>query len=487
MKKLTARALIFVAVFSLYAQENAENVETAGQAPVDSAVAVPAARDSAPSVEEQRIAIIRFGTDTEIANLVKILRSEQPASSGEDKQPAPPEDSVTKELAVLAGNSKNKNILSSLFSFFGDNKLQGLEDSALKILEDRDNESFETVQAAIDYLGRLESAPAAGALENVLDGEETRYLNASIRAMGKIAKSGDSERTADYLIDYYNNKNPGVENRREIIIAVGASAAKNGAPFLVSIVENNDESAPLRMAALSGLANIADESGLPAIIAALSSGDPNVRSAAVAALGPFQGAAVDSAILEAFRDSYYRTRIAAAQASRERKFEAALPYLKFRCENDDVPAVRDEAVKALGAIGTPEAARILAALFAEKKHTDRLRVAAAEMLLENDAASHAPDIIAALDPKNKTLYNGLLRALGGTKTASGAGPESLKELARRFFASGGVIEKSYALDICRNNNFRGLAADIRNLSDPKNGSLSAKARRILEEWGENVE
>jgi HEAT repeat protein len=473
MKKIVVCVLTFVVLFAAGAQENG--------GPANAASAAAAGPGNTPSVEEQRLAIIRFGTDTEIANLIKTLRSEQPVQPDDKRQSAPPADPVTKELAVLAENSKNKNILSGVFGFFADSKLQGLEERALKAAEERDGEAFETVQAAVDYLGRIEYAPAGEALEDILDNEETRYMNAAIRALGKIAKNAGGEKTSDFLIDYYNNKSPGDENRREIIIAVGTAGAKTGVPFLVSVTENNDESAPLRMAALAGLANIADEEGLPAIIAAAASSDANVRSAAIAALGPFQGDAVDSAILEAFRDSYYRTRIAAAQASRDRKLAAAVPYLKFRSENDDVPAVRDEAIKALGAVGTPEAAQILDALFSEKKNSDRVRVASAEMLLQNDAASYAAKIVTELDPKNKNLYNGLLRVLGGAKA------DSLKDLVRRFFASGGVVEKSYAMDICRNNNFRDFAGDLRTLADPKNGSLSAKSKRILEEWGESVE
>jgi HEAT repeat protein len=452
-------------VFSLYGQETAEK-------PV-------------PVPEEQRLTIIRYGTDTEIANLIKSLRAEQTSSGGvlREDGDSSPDDPVDRELAVLAGKTKNKNILTGVFSFFADRKKSGLEERAVRAIEDRDNEAFETVSAAIDYMGRIESPLAAEVLMEILDGEESRFMNASIRAIGRIAKNGDPEETAEFLVDYYTNKEPGDENRREIIIALGSTGSKKGVPFLVSIVENNDERVPLRMAALEGLSGIGDEEGLPAVLAAASSGDPNVRSAAIAALGPFKGDSVDEAILEAFRDSYYRTRIAAAQASRDRKLKEAVPYLKFRCENDEVPNVRDEAVKALGAIGNAEARGILESLFSERKNSDRIRVGSAEMLLQNDAPDYAKKVIDEMDyakTKNQTaLYSGFLRVLGSAKAGV------LEDLAKRFFALGGVIEKSYALDICLNNDFRGLTEEIRALSsDPKNGSLAVKSGNILKKWGE---
>ncbi|MCX7949966.1 MAG: HEAT repeat domain-containing protein, partial [Treponemataceae bacterium] len=71
---------------------------------------------------------------------------------------------------------------------------------------------------------------------------------------------------------------------------------------------------------------------LPAILEALRSADPNVRAAAVGALGPFSGSEVDQAILDAFRDSFYKTRIGAARAAGDRKLTAAIPFLRFWVE-----------------------------------------------------------------------------------------------------------------------------------------------------------
>jgi HEAT repeat protein len=209
--------------------------------------------------------------------------------------------------------------------------------------------------------------------------------------------------------------------------------------------------------------------------------DPNVRSAAVAALGPFSGPDVDNAILEAFRDSYYRTRMAAAQAARDRRLEEAVPYLCYRAERDDVPAVKDEAIKALGAIGNGKSLEFLATLFGERKNADRARILAAEMLLQNNADQYASGVIAELDDakqRNQTaLYNGFLRVLGAAKSPA------LEELCRRFFASGGVVEKSYALDMTANNGFRSLADQVKALHDEKNGSLSRKSRSVAEKLG----
>jgi HEAT repeat protein len=422
---------------------------------------------SRKTVTEQRLDTVRFGTENEIASLVQTLKSE---NSGD----------LDDALAALAQNTMNRNILSGVFSFFGDRAKGGLEDRALRALKDWDIEAADAVLGAADYLGKLKVKAAIAPLKALLDAEERRFMNAAIRSLGRIGGSvpGESEEIAAYLVDYYTNRNPGDENRRDIIAALGETGSPEGIAFLSEIAENDDERPPLRMAALEALAKIGNAAGLEAVLAGASSQDPNVRAAAVSALGPFEGPEVTAVILEAFRDSFYRTRIGAAQAAGTRKLREAVPYLAYRAERDDVPQVKDEAVKALAAIGTPETEAILASFFEERKNSDRVRILASEMLMRDHAEAYAEKLVSELDDakgKNQTaLYNGFIRVMGSAKAPS------LEAVARRFLTSGGVIEKSCALDMAANNEFRGLIEEVRALTDPKNGNLAHKAQAALE-------
>jgi hypothetical protein len=217
------------------------------------------------------------------------------------------------------------------------------------------------------------------------------------------------------------------------------------------------------------------------VLTCVSAKDPNIRSTAVTALGPFSGSAVDEAIIDAFRDSYYRTRIAAAQASRQRKLAAAVPYLKFRAERDEVPAVKEDSIRALGAIANTEAVQVLENLFTERKNNDRVRIIAGEMIMQIQGGQYLDIFIKELDEakqKNQTaLYNGLLKVIGETKCPG------LENITLRLMQDKGLVEKSYALDMAANNNLTALVADIRTISEDKNESLARKARRTLEKLG----
>ncbi|GHV42552.1 PBS lyase [Spirochaetia bacterium] len=429
---------------------------------------------AAASEESIRLATIHYGTETEISSLIQALRNE---GSG----------SLDEELITLVQSTRNRTIIRGVFSFFGERNKSGLEERAIRAIEERDDETNDTIQAAVDYLGKVKARDAVDPLKELINTRERRFMNNAIRALGRAGGRADGKAdsiandTAEYLVDLFSNEETADESRREILSALGETGSKRGVPFLAELAENNEERSALRIAALESLARIADDDGLEAILAAVGDADPNIRSTAVTSLGPFKGAAVDKAILEAFRDSYYRTRIGAAQASRERKLEEAIPYLKYRAEKDDVPQVKDESLRALGAIGSREAMSILETFFTERKGSDRVRIISAEMLMKNDADKYLDKLVVELDEaktKNQTaLYNGFLKVAGESKTGK------LDSLARRFLESGGIIEKSYALDIAANNNLRNLSREITPLTEDKNASLARKAKVTLEKLG----
>ena len=434
-----------------------------------------AAAESAQAEEARRLDTIRYGTEAEIATLIQTLKSETNSDIG---------DVLDDALIAVTQNTRNQNILSGVLSFFGERGKQGLEERAVRAIEERDEEANATVIAALDYLGKIKAASAIPTLKAILDTSETRFTNSAIRAMGRAASDGGAvgDDATEYLLDYYEYQNPTDESRREIIVALGETSSKTALPLLIGIAENDAERPTVRMAALDALAKLKDDSALDAILSATSASDTNVRASAIAALGPFSGAQVEDAILEGFRDSYYRTRIGAAKAAGERKLASAVPYLRFRAERDDVATVKDEAIRALGAIGNSEAMGVLSDFFLNRKTAERTRLLSAEMLIKNDASAYAEQLITELEEANKShytsLYNGFLRVLSMAKTSK------VEEITRRFLSSGGVLEKSYALDIAANNSFTSLAELIRAVaSDTKNSGLARKAQTTLTKLG----
>jgi HEAT repeat protein len=439
------------------------------------------------STEASRLNTIKYGTETEIAALIQTLKTEGA-------------DYLDNEIIALVENTRNPRILSGAFSFFGEREKSGLETRAIRAIDERTDERNETILASIDYLGKIKDRNAVPVLQKLIEGGEKRFINAAIRAYGRVngsggegASSGDASASDDavkYLIDFYEDASDD-ENRREVIVALGSTGSAKAMEFLAGLASDSDAKTTLRMAALESIAKIGTatsgtatggmQAGLDAVLVAVGAGDPAVRSAAISALGPFSGDAVDAAILDAFRDSNYRSRIAAAQASRQRKLAAAVPYLKFRAERDEVPTVKDDSIRALGAIADGESVKVLESLFTERKNSDRVRILSGEMIMQIDPGKFLDSFVKELDEakqKNQTaLYNGFLKIIGGIKSPG------LETITLRLMQDKGVVERSYSLDLAVNNNLTGLSEEIKHITTDKNGSLAAKARRTLEKLG----
>jgi HEAT repeat protein len=358
---------------------------------------------------EKRRDTIRYGTDNEIATLIGTLRAEKTGDFDPD-------------LVELADNTSNNAILTGLFSFFADREQGGLEQRALAVLHDYEDNRNDIVLGAIDYLGKMKNGDAALALIPVLDADSGPLTDRAIRAYGRIASvnGGDGgDAAADYLIAYYHDRAPANETQREIVSALGETGSRNATAFLVSLINDQEERYMLRMAALEAVGKIGDENAKEAVVNAVLANDPNVRSSAIGALGSFDGDDVEKAILDAFRDSFFRTRLGACEAAGKRKLAAAIPYLRYRALNDEAVTVRDEAVKALGAVGSPAAVGVLEEIFEGDRNADRIRILAAEMLVKQNPDAYTAKVAAAMDDAKKknraALATGFERALAAGK------------------------------------------------------------------------
>ncbi len=423
------------------------------------------------SVEELRRDTVRYGTDAEILDLIQKLASEKASY-------------LDGELKTVAENTINGKILSGIFGFFSDRNVPGLEDRAIGLILARDGISGEALTAAIGYVGARKAAAASDALKDILEAEEKAFSGPAARALGRIGSAmdgGGAADTAEYLMAYYTDREPNDEVKREILVALGELRAAEGVAFLAGIAASADERPFRRITALEALKKIGHEDGLEAVLAALGAQDANVRAAAVAALGPFKDKRADAAILEAFRDSFYKARMAAASAAGERALAEAVPYLRYRAERDEVAAVKDEAIRALGAVADGASLDALSALFLERKNSDRVRSLAAEQLLAADAPSYAERVIAELDEAKAKKQNALSGALA--KALSAAETWKVKDLAARFISSGDVVEKAYGMEMAARNGFRDLADLIRPLAEDKNGTIARRAKEALEKLG----
>jgi HEAT repeat protein len=298
------------------------------------------------------------------------------------------------------------------------------------------SEELRARQAAVIALGRIGDRSATPALIGVLDSE--REL--TIEAAGALAKIGDP-RAFEALLGIIGDPDAGV--RQAAISAINSlgrpemggravallgdpdphvreSAVKIagyfGYPECVDLLlaRCRDEDENVRRAAVEHLPYLDDDRVAPALDDALRNGTPKVRAAAARALGQVEGREALPGLLEATRDADSWVRYFAARSIGRHGFTEATEALARLAGEDAVGHVRIAALEALGELGGPRAAAILAPI-AEAQPQD-LACAALKALGSIAHPDALPPLQAALrsaDPPRRMAAVGALAKRGG--------------------------------------------------------------------------
>jgi HEAT repeat protein len=413
------------------------------------------------TLEDTRRDIIRYGTEDEILKLISELEKDN-------------EKSMDQELVLLLDKTRNAKILENVFNWMSSQENPIAENRAITVLKERDTESKTTVLSAIKYLGNIESVASIDELQKIIENEEAEYLLQAIEALGKTG----NEKISLFLIFFIQKKEQEKNIKDGVIKALGTLGYESSLTYLENELLDESISIFTYMNILDALKKIGVQESSKHIIKALNHSDANVRAFAISLLGPFSSNTIETAILEGFRDSFYKTRIGACIAAGEKKLISAIPFLEFRAKNDSVPSVREEAVKALSEIGSDDSLKVLVNLLEDKKTSDKIKTISAEGILKNNASLYIASCITALekakDEKRTVLYNGLAKALTTVKDIS------LEEIARSFLLSKDIVDRHYALDIIIQNKFSNLLPELENIQDEKNDSLKRKIDKAIE-------
>src|SRR5437879_5287809 len=172
---------------------------------------------------------------------------------------------------------------------------QGDEDTARRLLADESAVVRAAARRALRRMGRLDGDDVARAL-----------VDPDARARGEACALAVDVREAD-VVALLRDDAPSVVEAAAW--ALGERGDVDAVPRLAEVATSHEDGL-CREAAVAALGAIGDESGLPAILAAM--GDrATVRRRAVLALAPFEGPEVDAALTKAANDRDWPARQAA--------------------------------------------------------------------------------------------------------------------------------------------------------------------------------
>jgi HEAT repeat protein len=280
--------------------------------------------------------------------------------------------------------------------------------------------TVEDVQlTAIGILDGQKDPKAISAIPSLI--EMLKYQNTQRNAVGALGRM-PKEATGQAIVPLLKvlRENPLI--RIETVVALGKLADPRAVPDLVKLLSSFSEE--LRSQAAEALTNIGTPS-VPALLVAVKSADPIVRTGAVRALAPILAPSAQSATIALLKDRDANVRLEAARGLGIRGDPASIPAL-LAAFNDREGRVGTEAARSLAAMGAKAVPALIAAL-----HAPPLSPQAyfAQQALHDEGESAIPALVKAVQSGDDTTARFaalLLGDLGGQE-----GVAALRAAVRR--------------------------------------------------------
>ena len=415
--------------------------------------------------EAKRRDTIRYGIDAEIMELLKAL--------GQEK-----EGRFNGDLLSLFDSSKSPKLKTGVLELFRGLEWPGAEDSALLAVENRDLEDRSVVSASLAYLAAIKSKKALAFAPKLIEEDDKALLPSLVRLLGRSGGEAEEE----LLLKWLEGDAPTEALRQEAIRALGEIGSTKAAEALMKIAEDPEQGKINRMYAAEALGKIGDERAVRSVVKAANADDPNVRTSAVEALSAFATAEADRGILEAFRDSFVKVRMAACKGAAKRGLAEAIPILEYKAAKDPEKAVKTEAFKALAELGAaPGNDRcfdFMKKYFEDPKSELVNRALVFGLLARKDPSSMgwlAGKLADAAKEKERSFYTALAREVSAAADAKEAAP-----LARVLLADKDYLFRLGGLEWARKAKSAELRGDLAALAEKDPSEvIRKKAAEIL--------
>lgn len=424
------------------------------------------------TLREERLDVIRYGIETEIATLIETLGNEKSTE-------------FTDELVTLFNETRSVPVREGIIRLFILEKLDVLNGWTIELLKDPWDEKSTTVNLALSYAAALTLRDAAPSVRELLTNENTVFRSSAIAALGKIGSTTD----AQFLFDMLDSDIEGDEKQRlivrqEIIRSISLLKDPELRDRLVALAENEDENAIIRATAAEALAGIADSDTVSILSRVYESSDPVLRESAVAGAGKIPGDAAAALILDGLRDSYYKVRLRALDSAAEREMTEASALILYRAKTDPEDSVKVKAYEVLAKIGNAEAIDWLVSVVREDKAADRYRAKAAEYLSlsQKDIAwSVIPEVASKTLADDKKTW--LRYELG--KIIAKTDDQRYADLALAYLSHKDTLTRSLGLDMYAKQRYPSARTRVGEIaSDPKQGALQKRAKSLESGNGE---
>jgi len=298
----------------------------------------------------------------------------------------------------------------------------------------------------------------------------------AISALGVV---GGSEQ-AVFLSKMFDDDDLDINVRQELVKALGELKVVETWDKLKDLAEDENENLYVRMYAAQAIGEMKKNESIDILITLFNSSDPNIREYVLKGLSNYTDKKVQSLIVSAVKDNYWKVRKEAISIVEEQKITAAAPYLRYRAQNDSEAVIVYEAMEALAVLDDKEGTEFLIKTVQNTTKNDVLRSKSAESLLKNKITSGYDAVIQAASMSlEKDIDKNLRYALG--KLFAKYPDSAWKDICEEYLHNKDVATKGTGLDIYSSNRYKSLTATVKDMAENDDSSaIKKKAKLILE-------
>ncbi|OQY34870.1 MAG: hypothetical protein B6241_03035 [Spirochaetaceae bacterium 4572_59] len=324
------------------------------------------------SLNEQKRDVLNYGIDSEVLDIISTIRSENDRSFDD-------------ELAELLANNDNIEINRAIFDFFGLSESKAGVEKALKLVKEHLDDyelSTNLILSAISYLGIVKEKEASDLFYEMINDNNKSLAGAALRGIGKLV---DDSR-ADEIMTFFED-NEGDSDYEDLlasaILVLGELGYKDASIVFEDVLLDEDAPKVHRQYAAISIGKLQSDSGFDLLkeqFVLLE--DANLRSYVLKGLTDYDKSELDSLLISALRDSFWRIRMAASEGLGSREVGDAVDILIYKVKKDPVRQVRYSSMKALADIATSEANDFILEQFKSPRNAFDLRAKALDVMLD---------------------------------------------------------------------------------------------------------
>ena len=418
--------------------------------------------DKSPDTVKEYRDTFRYGVSPEITSLLqKCIDNDDPRFSD--------------DAYDLFHTTRSSQVREKILEYFTHLKDPCLEDYAVGVLDDPYDTKNSTVEAVFRYVSAVKCKEALPAVLALLDTDSDAYFQAALTTIGEIG--GPEE--AQYLAGYIDRDDLTVPQKQALARVLGKLHASETWAKLVSIAQNEDENAFVRMYAAEAIGAMQKSESIPILAELYESSDPNFRQYVIKGLSyyPESGEAKE-VIMQGIRDEHYKVRLEAIAAVKKLKLTEASPYLVYRAKNDKEKVVKTACYDALASLGTKDGNGCLIEIVSDPKSGDTAKADAAKALVSQGSVGEKEILALAGETLKDDRRKQLRYALG--KLFAKYARAGYADICRNFLLSKDAATVSLGLDMYAKAKYASAAAVVSSLAnDKKSGANGERARKIL--------